>query len=171
MFSENIFVVGIRKRLNAMMLLESSPFKIASGCALGVFVSLLPIAGLQTVLIILLAMTLKVNKVAALLASTIMNPITFVFIYILNLRVGLYLVPSDSALSMNEIHILLKFKDIATIASYADLLILPLCVGSIVVATISAMLTYGCVYMFYRLKKNLSLRESVVVRNETNSNI
>lgn len=152
MFKENIFVVSIRKRINSIMLIDASPFKIAAGCALGVFIGLLPIAGLQTVIILLLAMTLKVNKVAALLASSIMNPITFVFIYVLNLRVGLFLVPSNSALSMTEIHVLLKCKDMAMIASYADQLILPLCVGSFVVATISAMLTYGCVYMFYRFK-------------------
>jgi len=61
--------------------IHDEPRNIALGFALGLFIGLAPIIGLQTVLVLFLATLFRWNKLAAILGVWITNPVTAPFIY------------------------------------------------------------------------------------------
>lgn len=69
----------------------TSPSRTAASVALGVAVGLSPFVGLQTLVVIVAAFLLGLNRVAALLASCIFNPWTAFPIVVIQLRTGSYL--------------------------------------------------------------------------------
>jgi len=64
------------------------PHDVALGAAIGVFVGLLPILGVQMPIIILITIPLRASLVAALLSCWILNPLTIVPIYLLEFVIG-----------------------------------------------------------------------------------
>lgn len=71
-----------------MRRLPDSPERIARGVWAGVFVTFSPLFGLHFVLAVLLARLMKGNIVAALMATFVGNPLTFVFIALASLKSG-----------------------------------------------------------------------------------
>jgi uncharacterized protein len=68
---------------------KDPPHKIALGLALGIFVGLLPIMGVQMATVTLIALPLRANLKAANAAVWISNPFTFIPMYYFNYRLGL----------------------------------------------------------------------------------
>ena len=64
------------------------PHDIAIGAAIGVFVGLLPVLGVQMPIIILIAIPLRASLATALLSCWILNPLTIVPIYLLEFLIG-----------------------------------------------------------------------------------
>lgn len=71
-----------------MRRLPDSPERIARGIWAGVFVTFTPLFGLHFVLAVVLAKLMKGNIVAALMATFVGNPLTFVFIALSSLKTG-----------------------------------------------------------------------------------
>lgn len=71
--------------------LPDTPHKIAIGIACGVFVTFTPLFGLHFILAWLLALILRGNVLAAILATFVGNPFTFPFIAAISYRFGLFL--------------------------------------------------------------------------------
>lgn len=69
----------------------TSPSRTAASVALGIAVGLSPFVGLQTLVVIVVAFVLGLNRVAALLASCIFNPWTAFPIVYLQIHSGAYL--------------------------------------------------------------------------------
>ncbi|RMG35818.1 MAG: DUF2062 domain-containing protein [Planctomycetota bacterium] len=78
--------------LRTILMLDDTPHSIALGTAIGTFVGLTPTVGLQMVIVLILDRALRCfvrfNRIAALLAVYISNPLTVVPIYYLDYRVG-----------------------------------------------------------------------------------
>lgn len=82
----------LRNRLRALgaavFETEDSPQRVAAGVALGVFIGFTPTLGLQTVIYVVLAALLPVNKLAGFPAIFISNPLTAVPLYYAAWRLG-----------------------------------------------------------------------------------
>ena len=70
------------------LLIRGNPKEIARGLAVGVFVGMSPFLGLHTVLSLGLASIFKANRMAALAANWLGNPLTLPFIYLAEFKVG-----------------------------------------------------------------------------------
>ncbi len=71
----------LKERFFQLLKLNNSPFEIAFGIAIGVFIATLPVYGLHTILVIIVALFIKrVNKIAILLGTNISTVLTFPFI-------------------------------------------------------------------------------------------
>lgn len=78
-----------------MRRLPDSPERIARGIWAGVFVTFTPLFGMHFVLAVILAKMMKGNIVAALMATFIGNPLTFVFIALASLKTGHLILGTD----------------------------------------------------------------------------
>lgn len=71
-----------------MRRLPDSPERIARGVWAGVFVTFSPLFGMHFVVAVMLARLMKGNMLAALMATFVGNPLTFVFIALASLKTG-----------------------------------------------------------------------------------
>lgn len=85
----------IRYAYVRLVRINDSPQKIAWGLAVGVFLGVFPTFGLGTVVALALAIAFKFNKVAAILGSLIMNPLTTPFFWTASSVLGALLVNRD----------------------------------------------------------------------------
>lgn len=78
----------LRRLFRWLLNLRGSPESIALGVSIGVFVTCSPLLGIHLVLAIVLATMLGANRPAAIAASFLNNPATFVPVYALEYWVG-----------------------------------------------------------------------------------
>lgn len=76
-----------------LMRQNSSPKNLAAACALGMFIGALPIIPFQSVVVIALAFVLRVNKLAAWVATCYSNAVTMVPFYYFLFEVGKTVTP------------------------------------------------------------------------------
>lgn len=85
--------------LSTIVAQEDTPRSIALGAALGTFIAFTPTVGIQMVLVLILGWVLRplcrFNRVAALVAVYISNPITTLPIYWFNYWIGTFFSPGD----------------------------------------------------------------------------
>lgn len=128
--------------------LDDSPHSIAMGVAVGMFIALTPLMGIQMALTVAVSWMLRCNKVAGVPLAWITNPVTAVPIYSFNYWVGWLLVGGPT---LEEIRSLLT--DTLTpettwgelVRAWLALMLhagLPLWVGCIIVGAVAAALTY-----------------------------
>ena len=89
---------------------KDSPHRIALGMALGIFIGILPIMGIQMTVVALIALPLRGNLKAAVAGVWISNPITFLPMYWGYYKFGLLFFPSRAVT-------LAEFKEIILIAT------------------------------------------------------
>ncbi len=133
---------------------QGTPHAVALGFAVGLFVALTPTVGFQMVLGAAIAHLLRANRLLPVALAWITNPFTIVPIYYFNYRVGLLfmsgsaeqgreLIEALSRVSLLDFHefyvtmsaMLSKFGGIALV----------LWVGSLIVATLAAAISYPLV--------------------------
>lgn len=137
-----------RRIASELLALDDSPHAIAAGAAVGIWLGLTPTVGIQMVLVALLAMVcrgwLYFNRTAALLMVYITNPLTVVPIYWFNYRIGASLIGGSS--SRDELADALSYDSFSewwdSVSTLAMQIGPPLLVGSLVVATLGAVLMY-----------------------------
>lgn len=79
---------SLKDRLTAVLHLDDAPEKIALGLAVGVFISCTPFYGLHTVMAILAAFLLRLNKASTVTGAWLNLPWFAPFVYGLSLKVG-----------------------------------------------------------------------------------
>ncbi|RMD91547.1 MAG: DUF2062 domain-containing protein, partial [Alphaproteobacteria bacterium] len=77
--------------------LPDSPHRIARGIGAGVFVSFTPLFGMHFVLAALIALLIRGNVLAAVLATFFGNPLTFPLIAAASLKLGALILGSGDA--------------------------------------------------------------------------
>jgi uncharacterized protein (DUF2062 family) len=92
----------IFKLLRSVIRLEDTPYRIAMGCACGIFSSALPIFG-QTFIGMICARLLRANVIASLPWSWISNPFTTLPMWYGGYRLGVWLLEEVKALSYAQI--------------------------------------------------------------------
>ena len=138
--------------------INDSPHKIAGGFALGVFLGILPGAGLMASVVI--AYLLRVNRAAALAGSLLTNSWLSVITFVLAIKVGAWLtssnwrrIYSDCRAFIDDFH----WQRIFDGSSWA--IIKPLLAGYAVIGLFAGVVVYVCVLIILvgfrrRNKKN-----------------
>lgn len=161
-----------RSWIRAILMLDDSPHSIALGTAIGMFVGLTPTVGIQMAIVMVLAFAtsrlFRFNRVAALIAVYVSNPLTMVPIYWFNYRLG--------TLFLEETVTWDEFKQLFHYHSYAEwwntlkeLFVtvgMPLVVGSVVIGMIAALSSY---LLIFRLAESVQRHRREHRRNVTNT--
>lgn len=154
--------------LRALLMLDGTPHQIALGAAIGMFVALTPTVGIQMALVLLIAMLtrsfFKFNKMAAIIAVYVSNPLTVVPLYWFNYKIGTIYFPStitkDEFAQLFEYHGLHEWWQSMT-RLFVDLGV-PLLTGSFIVATIGGLVTYPLILRLLNRVKRIHRREKQV---------
>lgn len=85
-----------------LRLLRGTPAELSRGLGAGMFAGMLPLFGLQTLTALALAFLVRGNKIIAVLATWVSNPLTDIPIHLFNFRVGQWLLGTEN-LSFTEI--------------------------------------------------------------------
>jgi len=132
--------------------LRASPHEIALGCALGAFVSITPLLGVQTLLAIILALMLRASVPAAIIGTFVGNPLSWPFIWVSTYVMGLQIVGLEGAFDPAAVqrNILLLWRALldpspqlldATAALFWPLL-WPMLAGSVPIGLLTASIVY-----------------------------
>lgn len=133
---------SLKELLKNLLLSHHTPHQIATGFAIGLFLSILPTFGLGMILALAISIKKKYNLLATYLGSLIVNPFTAVFIYTFNFTVG-------NALSANPLPTPSSFT-MSMIPSIAFQLYL----GSILVASVISYLSYHIIIKIIKYHRN-----------------
>lgn len=157
---------GWRRRFNywyyRLLRLSGSPAQISRGVAVGVFAGWFPLFGLQTLLGLFLAMLVRGNRLAAVTATWISNPLTYVPIYGFNFGVGQWLLPLRP-LDLDQV----TWTSSEALVQMGGQFVLTLAVGCTVTGLVMALASYGCSHItLHRLGKLRRLQR--VRRNRIN---
>tara|TARA_R110002051_G_scaffold324635_1_gene422843 strand:+ start:32399 stop:33595 length:1197 start_codon:yes stop_codon:yes gene_type:complete len=109
---------------------NDAPLKKSLSVALGVFIGLSPLWGLQTIIVLFLALVLKLNRTIAFAFSNISLPPFIPFIVYAGIKLGDFILGQNS--TTENIEIVLSFEALKNIKAYI--------IGSIVLAIIGALL-------------------------------
>jgi uncharacterized protein (DUF2062 family) len=134
--------------LRAILMLDDTPHAIALGTAIGLFVGMTPTVGIQMVIVLAVAFLTRrlfhFNRVAALIAVYISNPLTTVPIYWFNYRLGAVFM--EETVSKAEFAALFRYRDFSgwweSVKAITVTVGLPLLVGSLVMGSIFALASY-----------------------------
>ena len=137
-------------------MLDDTPHSIALGTAVGMFIGMTPTVGIQMILVMIFALLtsrlFQFNRVAALLTVYISNPLTVVPIYWIDYKVGALLVGGD--FSLEDLRAVLDYEGLAgwwqTIKTLFIEVGEPLILGSLVVGTLAAVVTYPTILWLLR---------------------
>ncbi len=134
----------LKDKVVAIAKLDSTPPKVAGSVALGAFIGMVPLIGLQTWIALLLSFILRVNKIGTILSVQLLcNPISLPFICYLDLRVGeLLLGYSDPPIGWRNF----KSLDWSTMMQLTK----PLFLGSLAMGTLLACLVYPLSLFFIK---------------------
>lgn len=132
--------------------LEGSPEKLAKGFALGSFIGMMPIPGIQVFVALGAASVLKVNKKAACLAVFNTNIVTGIFIFAFNYWLGKLLLGIESDFVFPD---KIDYTFIGVIASAGKDVILSMLIGGIITGILSAVLAYYAILYYYNRKKQV----------------
>ncbi|KAA0971032.1 DUF2062 domain-containing protein [Aureimonas fodinaquatilis] len=132
----------IRKRV---LRLRATPHAIAAGFAAGVFAAFSPFIGGHILIALVLAYCISGNMAAAIIGTTVANPLTLPVIWAGTYELGHILLPSRSAgqIGVGGIGKALASMDIAAIwRPY----LAPMLLGSLLLGALAAVLVYSCLY-------------------------
>jgi len=149
-----------RSRFRAVVGVNESPERIAAAWALGLGLGLSPLLGLHTLVALLLALALRLNKVDVLLGTLIVNPWTITFYFPTAVLVGRWItgvrVPRFTIPRPEEVLHAAMWRDRAP---WLRSLLLTWGVGALVLALVGGVVTY---FLISRLiahhRRRLALR-------------
>ncbi|MEZ6044903.1 MAG: DUF2062 domain-containing protein [Planctomycetaceae bacterium] len=145
-----------RKLLRAILMLDDDRHSIALGTAIGMFIGMTPTVGAQMLIVFILSLLtrpfFKFNVIAAMITVYISNPLTMVPIYYFDYKVGSLLMEGEAPISRFT-EILSNEQNLSWWNQIYTLLVefgWPLVLGSLIIGTACALLTYPA--MNYLLK-------------------
>jgi len=148
-----------REWLRSIVSLDDSVHNIALGTAIGVFIALTPTVGIQMILVMLVALFLRFNRMAALIAVYITNPITTIPIYYFNYKVGTLIF--EETWTYEDFSRILSGRWRQALEELVFEVGLPLLVGSLIVATVCSVVTYpGMCWLLQTLRGRAARDES-----------
>ncbi len=131
-----------KDRLREVLSVKETPRKVAMAFAVGVFIGMSPLLGLHTVLGIVLAWQLRLNKLVTLIGVYVTNPWTIVPIYTFGTWLG------AKVLGVSHIMPAVDWRHITCGMLFNEFkhLLVPFIVGSTLVGAISAIAGYILIY-------------------------
>jgi len=119
-----------------LLRLRGNPKTVAKGLAVGVFAGCFPFFGLQSLVGIFLATVFDGSKVAAMAATWISNPLTYVPLFVFNYKIGKFL------LGTKDTEFLLDLKSFTAFKELGPAFAITLLTGCAIVGFILAFITY-----------------------------
>lgn len=144
-----------RKTITKLLSIADSPDRIAKGFALGSFIGMMPISGLQMLVSLSIATILKINRKAACIAVFNTNVFTGAFVFAFNYWLGSIML--GRGLSLSEANAG-NFSLSEKIASGSTDVILSLILGGLFTGIISAALSYFAIHKILTIRK-LKIKE------------
>jgi len=132
----------LKERIKRLLKLHSSPYEIALGVAIGVFIAILPLYGFHTIMVIIAAFLIRpANKIAILLGTNVSTVLTFPFITWGGYNIG--------RLVLGDHYPALQWQTFK-IFSYKTLLhfYYPLFIGSVILGVLLAVVFYFMTFQF-----------------------
>ena len=140
-----------KKILVKLIRQHNSPQEIALGAGIGAFISVLPVYGLHTVLVILAAIIVRpANKIAIFLGTNLSLPPTLPFITWAGYELGRFILKGKFPPLSWEFFKHLTFGKIVNFYW-------PLFIGSLVLGVICAIVVYGLTFFVVKKIKERSL--------------
>lgn len=141
-----------RTLLRSILLLDDTPYSIAMGTTVGMFIGMTPTVGVQMIIVMLFAFlvspVLRFNRVAALVTVYISNPLTVVPLYWFNYEIGTLFFEGN--LTREKFSQIMVYDNFGqwwdTVVMLAVDVGKPLVVGSLLVATVCAAITFPAMY-------------------------
>jgi uncharacterized protein (DUF2062 family) len=133
-------------RFRDLLHLDDPPRRLAIALAVGVFISCTPFWGLQTVLAVLIATLLRLNRAATVLGTWLNVPWFAPFVYGAAIKIGLLVAPGLREADAASLDQLLRDPggvSWATVWSWLRGSSLPLLLGSAIVGLAAAATTYA----------------------------
>lgn len=156
-----MFKTDLKKRMQAILSLDSHPGHIAAGFAVGVFISITPFVGAHTFIAILTAIIFKLNKLTTITGSLINTPLTILPLLMINYRLGEFLLgqrPRDVSFLVFDWHHLKE---------YAAALFIGTSITGLAAALVSYVLIYRLVLRFQQKDQGLAaLSRAAVITGE-----
>lgn len=130
-------------KLNLIRLvrIQATPDTIARGMALGLFVGMTPTFGIQMFLVLIFALLLRQDKIAALIGVWITNPLTAPLIYGLEYEIGRVL------MGLPRPYMTVEFSN-AALQGLGWQVVAPLCLGSLVLGIPVALIGFSLTVRF-----------------------
>lgn len=143
-----------KKILVQLIRQHNSPQEVALGAGIGAFISVLPVYGLHTVLVILAAIIVRpANKIAIFLGTNLSLPPTIPFITWAGYEIGRFILKGNLPPLTWEFFKHLTFQKI--IGFYQ-----PLFLGSLVLGVICAIVVYGLTFLVVKKVKERKSNDS-----------
>ena len=135
-------------KLIAIAKQKDTPHRIALGLALGIFIGVLPIMGIQMVVVTLVAIPLRGNLKAAIAGVWISNPVTFIPMYWSYYRFGLLFTPSRRISWDHFYATMMRYSDWDEFLETSTDILVPMWIGAGILAVVFAIPTYLFTYRF-----------------------
>lgn len=133
---------------------DSSARDVADGLGIGMFITFLPIVGIQMYVAFFFTWLFRKNKLVAVLSVWITNPFTIVPIYLFNYKVGELLYHPN--VNYSELVTALENWDFEALTSMSLDLLLVLWIGSAIVGLVAAIVSrWVCLKYYDRLKSRV----------------
>lgn len=136
---------GLAASFRGLLHLDDPPRRLACALAVGVFISCTPFWGLQTVLAIVVASLFRLNRAVTIMGTWINLPWFAPFVYGAAIKVGVLVAPGLREPDAASLEILLRDPGAlswATVWSWVRGSSLPLLIGSAIVGSVAAAVTY-----------------------------
>ena len=143
----------IKEKWHLLVKENDTPHDIAIGLSIGIFGGIVPVIGLQTVLIILLLwICRRPNYASAMFSSFVMNQFTFIPILYMDYQVGIFFIPPKQLLDFMSIKQLIANKDITQLLYVGKGIFYPMLLGGLICGLFFSLLTYCIVLYFLKLR-------------------
>jgi uncharacterized protein (DUF2062 family) len=157
-----------REVLRAILMLDDTRHSIAMGTAIGMFIGLTPTGGIQMALVLFLSLLIgryvRFNRLAALLAVYVSNPLTMVPICWFEYRVGTLFIAGHWTRA--DFHRILQYDGgfaqwWHTIVKLFFEIGTPLVLGSLIVGALAGVLTYPLMRWLQNVVRSPNLRRQM----------
>lgn len=148
----------IKKRLTAILALDSHPSHIATGFAVGVFIGITPLFGIHTALAVAIAFIFRLNKLTTITGSWVNTPLTVLPILTASYTLGEFVLGREPQMVSFE------SLDWHHLKEYAAALFIGSALIGLVAGLVAYVICYWLVIRFRRKDPGLAelTRESLV---------
>ena len=157
---------ALRERVRAVLRLDDPPWRIAAALAVGVFVSCTPFYGFQTLLSLLIAVVLRLNKPAVVVGTWLNLPWFAPLVYGAALWVGGRLVPDARGMASEVTGLLTASGSFSwlRVVTVLENLSVPLLVGTTVVGGVAGLATYVVALGVLRRRRTRSAGQRIIIK-------
>ncbi len=184
--------IGFKRVVKRLARSHSSSHDLAMGAAIGFFIGMLPIMGIQMVVAAAVAAVFRVSKLAAILPVWISNPVTFIPLYGFNYWLGHVLTgwgPNHEQYRtvIHKVKLLMEnsgffegiIESTKLFGSMGREAVYSLCIGSVIVGLVAAFISYPlCLRLIRLLRKRREAKRSArhervsqIIRNSERLNL